>query len=113
MLGGTKLSWFTNGWLATAIIVTPKRGNGRGTTTVIILAGLQNIPGELYEAASIDGATRWQQFGRITIPQLKKHPDPGDGHLRKRRRADCLPSPTSSPTAGPTNSTLTTIALPV
>lgn len=38
---------------------------------LIILAGLQTIPEELYEAAGIDGATAWQQFRRITLPLLK------------------------------------------
>lgn len=41
-----------------------------GYNMVIFIAGLQNIPGELYEAASIEGATAWQQFKNITIPQL-------------------------------------------
>ena len=38
---------------------------------LIILAGLQGIPGELYEAAAIDGATAWQKFRHITLPLLK------------------------------------------
>ena len=38
---------------------------------LIILAGLQTIPDELYEAASIDGATLWQQLRHITLPLLK------------------------------------------
>lgn len=38
---------------------------------IILLAGLQSIPEELYEAASIDGARRWEQFRYITLPQLK------------------------------------------
>lgn len=38
---------------------------------IIFLAGLQSIPEELYEAAAIDGAERWEQFRYITIPQLK------------------------------------------
>jgi arabinogalactan oligomer/maltooligosaccharide transport system permease protein len=38
---------------------------------VILLGGLQSIPGELYEAAEIDGATWWQQFRRITWPLLQ------------------------------------------
>ena len=38
---------------------------------VIALGGLQGIPGELYEAARIDRATRWQQFWHITLPMLK------------------------------------------
>lgn len=41
-----------------------------GYNMVIFIAGLQNIPEELYEAASIEGATAWQQFKHITIPQL-------------------------------------------
>jgi multiple sugar transport system permease protein len=39
--------------------------------TVILLAGMEGIPQELYEAASIDGATGWQQFLRITFPMLR------------------------------------------
>jgi multiple sugar transport system permease protein len=38
---------------------------------LIILAGLQTIPDELYEAASIDGASQWQKFRHITLPLLK------------------------------------------
>jgi multiple sugar transport system permease protein len=38
---------------------------------VILYSGLQNIPGELYEAASLDGASAWQQFRRITFPLLR------------------------------------------
>ena len=37
---------------------------------LIVLAGL-NIPDELYEAASIDGATAWQQFRRVTLPLIR------------------------------------------
>ena len=39
-----------------------------GYNSVIYLAGLGNIPGALYEAAEIDGASRWQQLRKITIP---------------------------------------------
>ena len=38
---------------------------------LLLLAGLQTIPGDLYEAASVDGATTWQQFTRITLPMLR------------------------------------------
>ena len=38
---------------------------------IMILAGLQTIPANLYEAASIDGATTWQKFREITLPGLK------------------------------------------
>ncbi|GAB4435424.1 MAG: sugar ABC transporter permease [Anaerolineae bacterium] len=43
---------------------------GAGFQMVIWLAGLQAIPQELYEAAAIDGASRWQGFWRITLPLL-------------------------------------------
>jgi trehalose/maltose transport system permease protein len=38
---------------------------------LLLLAGLQVIPNELYEAASVDGASKWQQFWRITMPLLR------------------------------------------
>jgi len=38
---------------------------------LLLLAGLQVIPGELYEAARVDGASAWQQFWRITVPLLR------------------------------------------
>lgn len=41
-----------------------------GSPMIIFLAGLRQIPAELYEAAAVDGATRWQGFWRITIPML-------------------------------------------
>lgn len=39
--------------------------------TLLLLAGLQGIPDDLYEAASVDGANRWQQFTGITLPLLR------------------------------------------
>ncbi|MGQ9555455.1 MAG: carbohydrate ABC transporter permease [Anaerolineae bacterium] len=41
-----------------------------GGSVIIFLAGLQNIPSHLYEAARIDGATSWQEFRYVTLPQL-------------------------------------------
>ena len=41
-----------------------------GYNMVILLAGLQSIPADLYEAARIDGASRWRQFLHITLPML-------------------------------------------
>lgn len=42
-----------------------------GYNTLLYLAGLQAIPREMYEAASVDGASGWQQFTRLTIPSLR------------------------------------------
>lgn len=41
-----------------------------GAPMVIFLAGLQQIPGELYEAAAVDGAGKWRQFLSVTVPML-------------------------------------------
>lgn len=42
-----------------------------GYNTLLYLAGLQAIPREMYEAASVDGASSWQQFTKLTIPSLR------------------------------------------
>jgi len=42
-----------------------------GYNMIILLAGLQTIPQQLYEAAEIDGANRWEKFRYVTLPQLK------------------------------------------
>ena len=71
IFGGEPIAWFenvgtsfltvlaTNGWLSFPFMM------------VISLGALQSIPAELYEAARVDGATRWQQFRAITLPSLK------------------------------------------
>jgi len=42
-----------------------------GTMMVIFLAGLQDVPNDVYEAASLDGASRWRQFRDITVPLIR------------------------------------------
>src|SRR4051794_16387704 len=42
-----------------------------GFNTIILLAGMQGITADLYEAAAVDGANRWQQFRSITLPSLR------------------------------------------
>jgi multiple sugar transport system permease protein len=41
-----------------------------GQPMVIFLAGLQDVPASLYEAADLDGASRWQQFRNVTLPMI-------------------------------------------
>lgn len=55
-------------WALSALVMMSFWGWGRAM--LIYLAGLQNIPGELYESAAIDGATGWSRFRYITIPLL-------------------------------------------
>ena len=45
--------------------------HGLGLQMIIFLAGLQAIPNELYEAAAVDGATRWHRFRYVTLPMLR------------------------------------------
>ena len=45
--------------------------SGAGYNMVIFLAGLNEIPAQLYDAAKVDGASRWQQFWRVTLPMLR------------------------------------------
>jgi multiple sugar transport system permease protein len=58
-------------WLALPAILLTSIWQGAGFQMVILLAGLQSIPEQLYEAARIDGAGRWQRFWHITLPQLR------------------------------------------
>lgn len=52
-------------------IVFVSAWQGAGFQMLIFLAGLQNIPGEVYEAAQLDGMNKWQRFIYITLPLLK------------------------------------------
>ncbi len=57
-------------WAMPAVILT-SLWQGVGFQMVIVLAGLQQIPGELYEAASLDRAGTWQKFRYVTLPGLR------------------------------------------
>lgn len=63
-------SWLQDPFWAMPCIIFMSVWKGLGYNVIIFLAGLQNIPRHLYEAACIDGASRWQQFRHITWPLL-------------------------------------------
>lgn len=63
--------WLTDERYALWSIILMTTWRGLGLQMVIFLAGLQAIPVELYEAASIDGAGRWQRFRFVTFPMLR------------------------------------------
>ncbi len=63
--------WLANPYLAMPSIVLVSMWQGFGFQMVIYLAGLQSINPELYEAARVDGATRWQEFWAVTMPGLR------------------------------------------
>lgn len=60
--------WLTTPWLAIYSVILVDVWKGLGIATVILIAGIVSIPQDYYEAARIDGATRWQQFWRVTLP---------------------------------------------
>jgi multiple sugar transport system permease protein len=63
--------WLQDPNLAMPAVMILSVWQGVGFQMLIFLAGLQGIPGELYEAANIDGASPWRQFLSVTLPQLK------------------------------------------
>ncbi|MFC4466605.1 carbohydrate ABC transporter permease [Streptomyces xiangluensis] len=63
--------WLGDSATAMASIIVLSIWQGVGFQMVILLAGLQSIPGELYEAAELDRASRWQQFRHVTLPGIR------------------------------------------
>lgn len=70
-LGLSPVNFLTNAKTAMNSIVFMSAWQGAGYQMMIFLAGLQGIPRDQYEAASVDGATKLQQFLYITLPGLK------------------------------------------
>ncbi len=64
-------SWLTNSSLQLNAIVMVDVWKTTPFMALLLLAGLQLIPADLYEAASVDGAARWRQFTSITLPLLR------------------------------------------
>jgi arabinogalactan oligomer/maltooligosaccharide transport system permease protein len=71
MFGGTPVAWFETPLSSFATILTTNGWLSFPFMMVISLGALQSIPSDLYEAARVDGATRWRQFTAITLPSLK------------------------------------------
>ena len=69
--GGEKIQWVYSAWPARASIIISITWRWVGYNMIIILAGIQAIPTEMYESASLDGANFWQQLRYITIPAIK------------------------------------------
>ena len=65
------LFWKFDRWLPMPVIAIINTWKWFGISTVILLAGLYTIDPQLYEAAAIDGASGWEQFRYITVPQLR------------------------------------------
>ncbi len=63
-----KVAWIANPATALPAIIAVDVWKTTPFMALLLLAGLQVIPGDVYEAANIDGASKWQQFWQITLP---------------------------------------------
>ncbi|HEY2759363.1 MAG TPA: sugar ABC transporter permease, partial [Pirellulales bacterium] len=68
---GTEINWRTNASLAIPAIVIASLWLTVGWGMIYFLAALQAVDQELYEAADVDGAGRWQRFVHITLPGIR------------------------------------------
>jgi multiple sugar transport system permease protein len=64
-------SWLGNPYLAMGSVIFVNTWRGLPFYAITLLAGLQTIPGDLYEAATIDGAGSWHRFRYVTLPLLQ------------------------------------------
>jgi len=71
VIGISPQLWTSDPWAAKFAIVIADVWKTTPFMALLILAGLQLIPGDVYEAAQIDGASKWQTFMRITLPLVK------------------------------------------
>ena len=65
------IQWLTDPFWAKALIIFAITWRWTGYNMIFFISGMQNIDPSIYEAAEIDGATKWDQFFKITIPNLR------------------------------------------
>lgn len=65
-----QIRWLSESRTALLAIIIVSAWQTMGFNTVLFLAGLQNVPKELYEAATVDGAGKWAKFWKVTLPLL-------------------------------------------
>ncbi|HTJ72948.1 MAG TPA: sugar ABC transporter permease [Actinospica sp.] len=70
-LGGWQHAWLADSSTALYAQIVPALWREIGYVMVLYLAGLKGIDPALYEAAKVDGASAWQQFRNVTLPQLR------------------------------------------
>src|ERR1700760_1908451 len=70
-LPGANTVWLAHNGYALAVVIFADVWKTAPFMALLLLAGLQVIPSDLYDAAKVDGATAWQRFVRITLPLLK------------------------------------------
>ncbi|WP_018883781.1 carbohydrate ABC transporter permease [Paenibacillus massiliensis] len=70
-VGFGSIGWLTDPFYANLSVIIATLWSRVGFFMVIFIAGLQSIPVDMYEASSLDGASRWRTFRDITLPMLK------------------------------------------
>jgi cellobiose transport system permease protein len=65
------INWHADKWSSWLAIATMVDWRWTGYNALILLAALQAVPRELYEAAEVDGASTWRQFWSVTVPMLR------------------------------------------
>ena len=70
LLTDPQIGWTSDTKIALLAVAIMAAWQWMGLNTVLFLAGLQNVPKVLYEAATVDGANSWQQFWKVTLPML-------------------------------------------
>lgn len=65
------IQWLTDPFWAKVLIIFAITWRWTGYNMIFFISGMQNIDSSIYEAAEIDGATKWDQFFKITIPNLR------------------------------------------
>ena len=68
---GIDRSWFAGRWSALFVIIMAEVWKTTPFISLLLLAGLAQVPEDLQEAAKVDGATNWQRFTRVTVPNMK------------------------------------------
>lgn len=71
LFGVENIDWRAHRWSSWLAIATMVDWRWTGYNALILLAALQSVPKELYEAARIDGASAWRQFWSVTVPMLR------------------------------------------
>ena len=71
LLGLGDFDWFANKWTALTVICLSEIWKTTPFISLLLLAGLAQVPSDMTEAAKVDGATAWERLWRVTLPNMK------------------------------------------
>ncbi len=72
LVGGPDVGWLTSTAWSKPTLALLFLWKTTGFAIIILLAGLQSVPSHVYEAADLDGASRWRQFWSMTVPLMRR-----------------------------------------